>query len=81
MRTSAPRSTVFDHHCRNKHLQRHSEAAKSEKLMIASVTDELTGIPNVKGFTDKAFEQLKTINKDNLVYLFINIENFKLYND
>lgn len=48
--------------------------------MIASVTDELTGIPNVKGFTDKAFEQLKTINKDNLVYLFINIENFKLCN-
>ncbi|MBO4883216.1 MAG: EAL domain-containing protein [Lachnospiraceae bacterium] len=61
--------------------QRHSEALKSEKLMIASVTDELTGIPNVKGFTDRAFEQLKTIDKENLVYLFINIENFKLYND
>lgn len=61
--------------------QRHSEAIKSEKLVIASVTDELTGIPNVKGFTDKAFKQLETLDKENLVYLFINIENFKLYND
>ncbi|MCR5739892.1 MAG: EAL domain-containing protein [Lachnospiraceae bacterium] len=61
--------------------QRQSEARKSAKLLSSAVTDELTGISNFKGFADEAEKRLSVAGKESLIYLFINIENFKLYNN
>ncbi len=61
--------------------QRHSEARKSVKLIKASKTDDLTGIPNAKEFAEKAEILLKTSDPSKLIYLFFNIANFRTYND
>ena len=61
--------------------QRHSEAKKSHKLMLSSVTDDLTGIANVRGFAEAAEKKIAEKGRDSFVYLFFNIENFKLYNN
>ena len=61
--------------------QRHSEARKSVKLIKASKTDDLTGIPNAKEFAEKAEIRLKTSDPSKLIYLFFNIANFRTYND
>ena len=61
--------------------QRHSEAKKSAKLTRISVTDDLTGLSNMRGFAEKAEKLLAESDREKLVYLFFNIENFKIYND
>ena len=61
--------------------QRHSEARKSAKLIKASITDDLTGIPNAKEFAEKAEILISTSDPSKLIYLFFNIANFRTYND
>lgn len=61
--------------------QRHSEARKSAQLIKASITDDLTGIPNAVEFAQKAEILLKTTEPSKLIYLFFNIANFRTYND
>ena len=61
--------------------QRHSEARKSAQLIKASITDDLTGIPNAREFAEQAEILVKTKGPDNLIYLFFNIANFRTYND
>ena len=63
------------------YAQRHSEAKKSAKLIKSSVTDDLTGLSNIRGFARKAKEKLESTEKATLIYLFFNIENFKIYNN
>jgi len=66
--------------------QRLEEARKEESIISANerlkkiaVIDDLTGIGNMHQFSPDALEALS--KKDNLIYLFLNIENFKNYND
>ena len=63
--------------------QRHREALKTESLEIATVTDELTGLPNMSRFSQMATAYLQESQYTNteLVYLFFNIENFHTFND
>ena len=63
--------------------QRYREATKSEELYRLTIYDDLTGIHNFRYFTEASNKLIKDpdINLDNYIYLFINIENFKTYND
>ena len=67
--------------------QRLAEAKKDEKLMRVnallkqqSIEDDLTGISNIKHFVKESKKVMFKYATD-LIYLFINIENFKNYND
>ena len=59
--------------------QRHRVAVESEKLFTLSITDELTGIPNMHRFAEDAEAFCR--EHDECIYLFFNIENFKIFND
>ncbi len=66
--------------------QRLEEAKKDENLIAINerlkkiaVIDDLTGIGNMHQFSPDALDVLS--RKDNQIYLFLNIENFKNYND
>ncbi|MBO4908165.1 MAG: EAL domain-containing protein, partial [Lachnospiraceae bacterium] len=61
--------------------QRHSEARKSAKLIKASMTDDLTGISNLKHFAEQAEILVTATDPKSLIYLYFNIANFKTYND
>lgn len=63
--------------------QRHREAIEAEKLYMASITDDLTGIPNMTRFERACKEYIKheDTEANPLTYLFFDIENFKTYND
>ncbi len=63
--------------------QRHREARKAEDLYISSLTDELTGLPNMHSFSESCEAYVKEVAAPgvNLVYLFFDIENFKTYNE
>ena len=61
--------------------QRMAEALKDERLEMLSVTDELTGIPNMAFFREKSEKALKVENIDKLIFLFFDISNFKVYNE
>lgn len=61
--------------------QRHSEARKSAKLIKASMTDDLTGISNPKHFAEQAEVLVNSTDPHSLIYLYLNIANFKTYND
>jgi diguanylate cyclase (GGDEF)-like protein len=54
-----------------------------EKLRVMSITDDLTGLPNQRGFFALAEQQLKaaTRGKRDLALLFIDLDNFKAIND
>ncbi|MBR6218077.1 MAG: EAL domain-containing protein [Eubacterium sp.] len=67
--------------------QRLTEAKKDENLTKAhdlmkklAVQDELTGISNMYQFVQDA-ERIMKDHPDDRIYLFINIDNFKNYND
>ena len=73
----------------NSYSQKLSEAKKDEKLEQAqdillklSISDEVTGIANMNYFRGQALElmQKKETVIENLIYLFIDIENFKTLN-
>ena len=75
--------------------QRFREALKSESLQRAAISDELTGLPNMHRFSELAREcLLNNLKPENaalasfvketngeLIYLFLNIDNFKTFND
>lgn len=54
-----------------------------EKLRAISITDELTGLLNRRGFFTLAEQQMKVFSrmKGNLVLLFADVDNFKSIND
>ncbi len=70
--------------------QRRHEAAKDEELIEANKTlervaveDDLTGIHNIFYFNQETEKQLKDPQVDisKKIFLFLNVENFKTYND
>ncbi|MCR5596479.1 MAG: bifunctional diguanylate cyclase/phosphodiesterase [Lachnospiraceae bacterium] len=70
--------------------QRKKEAEKDESLLETynrlnriAVEDDLTGIHNMVYFNQEAEYQLadESVDIEDWIYLFLNIENFKTYND
>ncbi len=63
--------------------QRISEAKKDEELEELATKDKLTGLLGFEYFTTQVVDRIKqhNIQKGNSVYLFINVTNFKVYND
>ena len=74
----------------NAYHQKFKEAQKDEKLEHAqsillklSISDEVTGIANMHFFRSQALEKMHDKNEDisNLIFLFLDIENFKILNE
>jgi len=63
------------------YAQRLSEAEKDQSLENSSIRDELTGIPNMVYFRKKAVEIITAEGIENKVFLFLDIANFKAYNE
>ena len=63
--------------------QRLSEAKKDEELEELATKDKLTGLLGFEYFTTQVNERIERYNiqKSDSVYLFINVTNFKIYND
>ena len=63
--------------------QRISEATKDEELEELATKDKLTGLLGFEYFTTQVNERIERYNiqKSDSVYLFINVTNFKIYND
>ena len=63
--------------------QRLSEAKKDEELEELATKDKLTGLMSFEYFILQVKERIERYNiqKSDSVYLFINITNFKVYND
>lgn len=70
---------------KDEHLEHLNEHLKNlnEHLSRISVEDELTGIHNMLYFRSEAEKLLSyvTTDKNNIVFLFLDIENFKSYNE
>ena len=68
-----------------KKLKESREAYKklSEKLHEAAITDELTGLPNRRGFNQQLMKEWKRTGRTNqpLTVMIIDIDYFKYYND
>ena len=73
----------------NAYLQKLNEAKKAERLEQAhdillklSISDEVTGIANMNYFRGQALEKMQSKETvvENLIYLFLDIENFKTLN-
>ena len=54
---------------------------KLETEKYLATHDSLTGLYNLKYFTQKISEKLKTAKSDQYILIYINIKNFKLIND
>ncbi|MBO6261240.1 MAG: EAL domain-containing protein [Bacilli bacterium] len=69
--------------CISIYNQRISEAKKDEELEELATKDTLTGLLSFEYFTLKVKETIAKYNiqRGDSVYLFINITNFKVYND
>ena len=69
--------------CISIYNQRISEARKDEELEELATVDKLTGLYTLGYFRILAEQRIKeeNIQKDEYAYLFINISNFKVYND
>lgn len=65
------------------YYQRHREAKKAHSLELAMVTDDVTGLPNMRRFRVEASEYVKKAVEEGRhpVYIFFNVENFQTYND
>ena len=63
--------------------QRLSEAKKDEELEELATKDKLTGLMSFEYFILQVRDRIETYNiqKSDSVYLFINVTNFKVYND
>ena len=63
--------------------QRLSEAKKDEELEELATKDKLTGLMSFEYFVLQVQERIKRYNiqRSDSVYLFVNITNFKVYND
>ena len=73
----------------NAYLQKLNESRKEERLEQAhdillklSISDEVTGIANMNYFRGQALEKMQSKETvvENLIYLFLDIENFKTLN-
>ena len=69
--------------CISIYSQRISEATKDEELEELATKDKLTGLLGFEYFTELVKERIERFNiqKSDSVYLFINVTNFKVYND
>ena len=69
--------------CISIYNQRVSEAKKDEELEELATKDKLTGLLGFEYFTEQVKERIARYNiqRGDSVYLFINIANFKIYND
>lgn len=69
--------------CISIYNQRISEANKDEELEELATKDKLTGLLSFEYFTLQVRQKIAEykIERGNSVYLFINITNFKVYND
>ena len=69
--------------CISIYNQRVSEAKKDEELEELATKDKLTGLLSFEYFTLRVKETIAKYNvqRGDSVYLFINITNFKIYND
>ena len=74
----------------NAYHQKLKEAKKDEKLehtqsilLKLSISDEVTGIANMHFFRSQALELMhdKNVDIDKLIFLFLDIENFKILNE
>lgn len=65
------------------YFQRYNDAKSSYKLELASVTDDLTGIPNIRKFGDEAKEYYEKCLGEGKkpVYLVFDIFSFQTFND
>ncbi|MBR6420904.1 MAG: EAL domain-containing protein [Oscillospiraceae bacterium] len=68
---------------RSQAMQDESLVKMNKHLSEISVTDELTGIHNMFYFREEAKKLLSyvTTDRERVVYLFLDIENFKSYNE
>ena len=69
--------------CISIYNQRISEARKDEELEELATKDKLTGLLGFEYFTEQVKDRIERYNiqKSDSVYLFINVTNFKVYND
>ena len=69
--------------CISIYNQRLSEAKKDEELEELATKDKLTGLMSFEYFTVQVRDRIERYNiqKGDSVYLFINVTNFKIYND
>ena len=69
--------------CISIYNQRISEATKDEELEELATKDKLTGLLGFEYFTEQVKDRIYRydIQRGDSVYLFINIANFKIYND
>ena len=69
--------------CISIYNQRISEAKKDEELEELATKDKLTGLLGFEYFTEQVKDRIErhNIQKGDSVYLFINVTNFKVYND
>jgi len=76
---------VTEQHLAEKKLKESHEAYKklSEKLHKASITDELTGLPNRRGFNRQLEKEWKRTRRNNqsLTLMISDLDYFKYYND
>ena len=65
------------------YFQRYREANKANSLELAMVTDDVTGMSNIRKFRTQASEYVKTCMSEEKkpAYVFFNVENFLTYND
>ena len=63
--------------------QRISEAKKDEELEELATKDKLTGLLSFEYFTTQVTDRIQKYNikQGDSVYLFVNVTNFKIYND
>ena len=69
--------------CISIYSQRVSEAKKDEELEELATKDMLTGLLSFEYFTVQVRDRIERYNiqRSDSVYLFINVTNFKIYND
>ena len=69
--------------CISIYSQRISEATKDEELEELATKDKLTGLMSFEYFILQVRDRIERYNiqKSDSVYLFINVTNFKIYND
>ena len=65
------------------YFQRYNDAKSSYKLALATVTDDLTGIPNIRKFGDEAKEYSEKCFAEGKkpIYLVFDICSFQTFND
>ncbi len=65
------------------YFQRYRDAKKSWKLEQIAVTDDLTGMPNIRKFEEETQKYLQTCfsTGEHPIYLVLDIANFQTYND